>query len=56
MQKTAMFCQKYHIYSAIRRGFPLSGISTNTQISPVQFCSNLKFTLPKKSQRSRSIL
>ena len=30
----------YRIYSAIRQGFPLSRVSTNNQISPLQFCCN----------------
>ena len=30
----------YPIYSAIRRGFPLSRMSTNNKISPLQFCCN----------------
>ena len=46
----------YCIYSAIRRGFPLSRMSTNKQISLMQICSNMSFTLPKRSQRSRSVL
>ena len=29
----------YRIYSTIRRGFPLSRMSTNNQTSPMQFCS-----------------
>ena len=41
------------IYSAIRQGFPLSRM---TKISLVKFCYNMSFTLPKQSQRSRSIL
>ena len=27
----------YHIYSAIRRGFPLSRMTTNDSISPMKF-------------------
>ena len=46
----------YRIYSALRRGFPRSRMSTNYQISPVQFCCNTRFTLPKQPQRSRSVL
>ena len=46
----------YRIYLAIRRGFPLSRMSTNHQLSRMQFCCNTSFTLPKQSQRSRSIL
>ena len=30
----------YRIYLAIRRGFPLFRMSTNNQISPLQFCCN----------------
>ena len=40
------FSQYYRIYSAIRRGFPRSRISTNNQIRPMQFCCNTRFTLP----------
>ena len=44
----------YSIYSAIRRGFSLSRMSTNNQISPMQFCCNMSFILPEQSQRPRS--
>ena len=46
----------YRTYLAIRQGFPLSRMSTNNQISLMQFCCNTSFTLPKQSQRSRSVL
>ena len=39
-----------------KTGLSLSRMSTNNQISPMQFCSKTGFTLPKQSQRSRSIL
>ena len=47
---------RYRIHSAIRHGFPLSRMSINNQISPMQFCCNTSFTLPKQSQRSSSVL
>ena len=31
-------------------------LSTNNQISPMQFCCNTSFTLPKQSQRSRFVV
>ena len=37
-----------------KTGLSLSRMSTNNQISPMQFCCNTGFTLPKQSQRSRS--
>ena len=36
----------YHIYLAIRWGFPLSTMTTNNWISPMKFCYNTSFTLP----------
>ena len=39
-----------------KTGFPLSRMSTNNQISPMQFCCNSSFTLPEQSRRSRSVL
>ena len=39
-----------------KTGLSLSRISTNNQISPMQFCCYTDFTLPKQSQRSRSVL
>ena len=49
-------CYYYHIYPAIRRGFCPSRMTSNNEISPMKFCYNTNFTLPKQSQRSRSIL
>ena len=46
----------YRIYSAIRWSFPLSKLTTNNIISPLKFCYSTSFTLPKQSQRSRSVL
>ena len=37
-----------------KTGLSLSRMSTNNQISPMQFCCNTGSTLPKQSQRSRS--
>ena len=39
-------------------GFPLSRMTANNYTSPMKFCCtcNMSFTLPKQSQRSRSIL
>ena len=54
-EKTAQR-NNYRFYSAIRRGFPRSRMSTDNQIRPMQFCCNTRFTLPKQPQRSRSIL
>ena len=39
-----------------KTGLSLSRMSTNNQIGPMQFCCNTGFTLPKQSQRSRSVL
>ena len=39
-----------------KTGLSLSRMSTNNQINPMQFCCNTGFTLPKQSQRSRSVL
>ena len=39
-----------------KMGLSLSRMSTNNQISPMQFCCNTGFTFPKQSQRSRSVL
>ena len=39
-----------------KTGLSLSRMSTNNQISPMQFCCNTGFTLPKQSQSSRSVL
>ena len=47
---------KYRIYPAIRRGFCSSRMTSNNYISPMKFCNNTNFTLPKQSQRSRSVL
>ena len=46
----------YHIYLAIRRGVYSSRMTSNNKISPMEFCYNTNFTLPKQSQGSRSIL
>ena len=35
-----------------KTGFSLSRMSTNNQISPMQFCCNTSFTLSKQSQLS----
>ena len=45
----------YRIYPAIRRGFCPSRMTLNNKISPMKFCYNTNFTLPKQYQRSRSI-
>ena len=39
-----------------KTGLSLSRMSTNNQISPMQFCSNTSITLLKQYQRSRSVL
>ena len=36
-----------------KTGLSLSRMTTNNQISPMQFCCNTGFILPKQSQRSR---
>ena len=46
----------YCIHLAIRQDFSLSRMSSNNQISSMKFCYNMHFTLPKQSQRSRSVL
>ena len=46
----------YRIYPAIRRGFCAPKITSIKLISPMKFCNNTNFTLPKQSQRSRSVL
>ena len=46
----------YRIYLAIRRGFCPSRMTSNNLNSPMKFCNNTNFTLPKHSQRSRSVL
>ena len=38
-----------------KTGLSLSRMSTNNQISPMQFSCYMGFTLPKQSQRSRSV-
>ena len=43
------------LYEAIRQNFPLSRMTTNNRISLMKFCYNTNFTLPKLSQRSRTI-
>ena len=48
--------RKFCIYLAIRWGFPLSRVTTNNWISPMKFCLNTSFTLPKQFQRIRSRL
>ena len=45
----------YRIYPAIRRVFCPSRVTSNNLTSPMKFCNNTNFTLPKQSQRSRSI-
>ena len=57
MESTSVsyFC-KYRIYPAIRRGFCPSRMTSNNKISPMKFCYNTNFNLPKQSQRARSIL
>ena len=37
---------KYHIYSHVRQGFPLSRMTTSNQISSVKFCCNMAQVLP----------
>ena len=50
LQKICFLCTKlFCIHSAIRQGFPFYK-------SPMKFCLTTSFTLPKQSQRSRSIL
>ena len=39
-----------------KTGFCPSRMTSNYLISPVKFCNNTNFALPKHSQRSRSIL
>ena len=51
-----MIAIAYRIYPAISWSFPLSRMTTNNKSSPMEFCYNTIFTLPKRSQRSRSIL
>ena len=47
----------YCISLAIRQGyFSLPTMTTNNYISPMKFCYDTSFNLPKQSQRSRSIL
>ena len=46
----------YHIYLAIRWDFSLIRMTAHNRISPMKFCYNTSFTLPKKSQISRSVL
>ena len=46
--------QMYRIYSAMRRGFSLSRMTTNNEISPMKFCYDTSFTLLKQSKISRS--
>ena len=53
---TGRLNDSHRIYSAIRRGFHLSRMTTNNLISSMKFCYNTSFTLPKQSQRSRSVL
>ena len=51
-----LFWMYYHIYLAIKRAFPLFKMATNNLFSPMNFCYQTSFTLPKQSQKSRSIL
>ena len=46
----------YRTYPAIRQGFCRSRMTSNYKTSPMKFCYNTNFTLPKQSQRSRSVL
>ena len=45
MQSSANF----HNCSALRWGFPLSRMTTDNLISPLKFCCNTSFILPKQS-------
>ena len=47
---------RYRIFSAIRRGFRPSRMTSNNLISPMKFCYNTNSTLPKQCQSSRSVL
>ena len=42
--------EQYRIYPAIRRAFCPSRMTSNNLISPMKFCNNTNFTLPKHSQ------
>ena len=44
----------YRTFPARKRGFGLSRISTNNKISPMKFCYDTSFILPKQSQISGS--
>ena len=46
----------YRIFPAIRRGFRPSRMTSNNLISPMKFCYNTNYTLPKQCQSSRSVL
>ena len=48
--KTGNVFKLYRIYSAKRQGFLLSRMTANNLISPMKFCYNMSFTLPKQSQ------
>ena len=52
----AMLLPYLYILLLYKTGHSLSRMSKNNQISPMQFFCNTGFTLPKQSQRSRSIL
>ena len=42
--------------SAYKTGFSLSRMTSNNKISPMKIYYNTSFTIPKKSQSSRSVL
>ena len=46
----------YHIYPAIRWGFPLSRMTIYNYISPMYFCSNTCFTHPKQKGKNSVLL
>ena len=57
--RTVIICNKVTLpyLSGYKTGFLCpSRMTSNNKISPMKFCYNTSFTLPKQSQRSRSIL
>ena len=49
-------CHKMEVPYLFGYKFLFSRMTTNNLISPMKFCYNTSFTLPKQSQRSRSVL
>ena len=56
VSKRLLFYNRYQICLAIRQCFPSPYSIQNMQISHVQFDHQIELSLPKQSQKSRSVL